>query len=201
MNTEDWKFWKPTSAYPDFWEAYLACFKVRENKPVYLVFDCETTGLNPTKDVILSIGGVQVQDNRIQIKNSFEYYLQQTYFDANSVKIHGIVQQSDDIFYDTEEEAIKSFLYRIKNSILVGHQVSFDIAMINQALNRMELPSLKNRSIDTNVLFQQKNQLPNDIVFSLDELCDKFSLPKKARHTALGDAFLTAQIFQRLQEI
>ncbi len=201
MNTEDWKFWKPASAYKAYWQNYVASFKTTESSPKYTVFDCETTGLNPSKDVILSVGGIQLKNNRIYIRNSFEFFLSQTYFDEASVKIHGIVKQSKDISYFSEEEAIIHFLAIVKNSILVGHQVGFDIAMINQALNRLGLPSLKNKSIDTNVLFQQKNHLPNDVVFSLDELCEKFSLPKKARHTALGDAFLTAQIFQRLQAI
>jgi DNA polymerase-3 subunit epsilon len=201
MNKEDWKFWKSDKNYPEFWRAYSARLKASSKTPTYLVFDCETTGLNPSKDVILSIGGVEIKENRIQVSTSFEHFLKQDYFDEASVKIHGIVQSSEAISYLSEEEAIKDFLALASNAILVGHHVGFDIAMVNQALNRMGLPSLRNKSIDTNRLHQQKYNLPDDVILGLDDLCETFSISKKSRHTALGDAYLTALVFQRLQKL
>lgn len=200
MNSEDLKFWKSPKSYPDHWQAYCKSF-AEKGEVSYLVFDCETTGLEPKKDVILSIGGVFVQSNRIPTKKSFEFYLKQDYFDENSVKIHGIVQESSEVNYLSEEEAIKQFLSRVRNSILVGHHVSFDLQMINQALNRLQLPSLKNKSIDTNSLYRKKHQLPTDMQYSLDELCEKFGLQTKARHSALGDAYLTALVFLKLKSL
>lgn len=100
----------------------------------------------------------------------------------------------------TEEQAVKLFLKLIENHTLVGHHVNFDVAMINQALKRMNLPKLKNKTLDTNELYLKKRGIPLEQRYSLDELCEVFDLPKKDRHTAPGDAFLTAQIMLKLDQ-
>ncbi len=183
--------------YPEYWVDYAAYFESKTKSGDFVVFDCETTGLKPHIDRILSIGAISIKNQRIKINESLEIYVDQTYFDAKSASIHGITQENE-LSKSTEEEAIKSFLKYIENHTLVGHHVSFDIAMINQALKRMQLPKLKNKSIDTNQLYLKKRGVPLEQRYSLDELCDVFSIPKKDRHTASGDAFLTAQIFIRL---
>lgn len=188
-------FQKPS--YPNFWNDYISCFESEKSSGNYFVFDCETTGLKPTKDYLLSIGGVQVNSCRILIKDSLEIYVQQAYFNPDSAHIHGIVKEHD--FPTLEEaEAVKLFLKKVKNHTLVGHHVSFDISMINQALKRMHLPKLKNKILDTNTLYLEKNHIPSEQRYSLDELCEIFKLPKKDRHTAAGDAFLTAQVLLQL---
>ena len=59
--------------YPDFWKTYLAKFEHKSNR--YVVFSTETSGLNPDKDVILSIGSFAIVNNRIHIGDSFESIL------------------------------------------------------------------------------------------------------------------------------
>ncbi|MCH8533737.1 MAG: 3'-5' exonuclease [Flavobacteriaceae bacterium] len=188
-----------SSNFPNFWKDYQALFKSEKKSGNYVVFDCETTGLNPKKDRILSIGAVPIKDQRIKIKESLEIYVEQTYFDPKSASIHGITQEND-LLKQTEQEAVKSFLNLIKNHTLVGHHVNFDVAMINQALKRMNLPKLKNKTLDTNELYLKKRGIPLEQRYSLDELCEAFHIPKKDRHTATGDAFLTAQIMLKLYQ-
>jgi len=185
--------------YPDFWEAYLKCFKNQSKSGNFVVFDCETTGLNPKKDRILSIGAVSVKNKKIKINESLEIYVKQSYFNPKSASVHGITQEND-FEKLTEEEAVKFFLRLIKNHTLVGHHVNFDVAMINQALKRMKLPRLKNKKLDTNEYYLKKRGIPLEQRYSLDELCDTFKIPKQDRHTASGDAFLTAQILLKLDQ-
>jgi DNA polymerase III epsilon subunit-like protein len=64
-------FKKTGSKLPEFWENYLAHFQEKSVSNKYVVFDCETTGLNPRKDVVLSIGAVVIEDNTISISKSF----------------------------------------------------------------------------------------------------------------------------------
>ena len=89
----------------------------------------------------------------------------------------------------------------VENSVLVAHHAAFDIAMINNALKRMELPKLKNKSLDTSHLFNKTRLDTSKAHFSLDELAERFKIPLHDRHTASGDAYITALLFLKLVSI
>jgi DNA polymerase-3 subunit epsilon len=61
----------------------------------------------------------------------------------------------------------------------------------------MGLGKLKNRSIDTDRIYQKFKGLQQDA--GLDELCGIFKIQKSDRHTAIGDAYITALIYLRLK--
>jgi DNA polymerase-3 subunit epsilon len=182
--------------YPEFWKEYLMQFKA-EKSEFYVAFDCETTGLDPKKDRILSIGAVKFTAERILINQNKEWFLKQDLARDDSIKIHGILPSSEASVW-SEAEAVKAFLDYIGNAVLVGHHVNFDVNMVNMALKRLGAGQLKNRQKDTNSLYKEKGHYAHEQNFSLDELCKKYQLKASNRHTALGDAYLTAQIFQRL---
>jgi len=78
----------------------------------------------------------------------------------------------------------------------------FDIGMLNSALLRNGLPKLKNTVIDTGVIYR-KTLMKSYLVqpktnYTLDELAEKFAISKKDRHTALGDAYITAVAFLKI---
>ena len=192
---------------PDFWWEYEAHFKeklpevIHEN--TFVVLDTETTGFSMTKDRMLCIGALKLYDNNIVVKDSFEAYIQQEHYDSERAEIHGILKKSkrDSM---SELDALKQFLVYAKNHILVGHHVMFDINMINAALKRNGLPKLKNKTLDTESLYV-RTLLISTVVqrkerYSLDDLAKKFSISCKDRHTALGDAFITAIAFLRIIE-
>jgi DNA polymerase-3 subunit epsilon len=194
-------FKKDKKNYPEFWETYLTCFdaKVDKNMPQrFVVFDTETTGLDVRRDVILSIGAVAINGNSIVVKDYLELFLDQNVFKTESVPIHGILKEGKEE-KQTERDAVSQFLDYIKDAILVGHHVRFDIKMINTALQRMGLGKLKNRSMDTDLMYQKFKGLQAEQRVSLDELCRVFKVPKSDRHTAVGDAFITALVFLRLK--
>jgi DNA polymerase-3 subunit epsilon len=194
-------FKKDKKNYPEFWETYLTCFdaKVDKNMPQrFVVFDTETTGLDVRRDVILSIGAVAIYGNSIVVKDYLELFLDQNVFKTESVPIHGILKEGKEE-KQTERDAVSQFLDYIKDAILVGHHVRFDIKMINTALQRMGLGKLKNRSMDTDLMYQKFKGLQAEQRVSLDELCRVFKVPKSDRHTAVGDAFITALVFLRLK--
>jgi DNA polymerase-3 subunit epsilon len=190
-------FLKPQKNYPEFWQKYLAAFNTK--KPEYFVaFDCETTGLNPAKDSILSIGAVKFTTERIFIKQNKEWFLKQSQDNDESVKIHGILPSSSSEATLFEEKAIEYFLKYIGAATLVGHHINFDVCMINNALKRLGAGKLKNTQKDTNSIYKQKGHFAHEQNFSLDELSETYNITTSNRHTALGDAYITAQIFQRL---
>ncbi|EAR01045.1 PolC-type DNA polymerase III [Maribacter sp. HTCC2170] len=187
---------------PDFWKSYKALFKNTLSQNLdevrFIVFDTETTGLDIVNDRILSIGAISVFSGKLDIGDSLEIYLKQKIFKAESVEIHGILKEGS-IEKHTEEEAIISFLKYIENGILVAHHAAFDIAMINAGLRRMGLPKLKNKVLDTGVLFK-KTTLCEDKnkIYSLDYLSGIFKFRNHDRHTSSGDAFLTGMILLKI---
>lgn len=197
-------FWFRKKEYPTFWKSYCDCFKEKQNDTIenvrFVVFDTETTGLNTKKDRILSIGTILVTDYRLKVADNFECYLIQDIFSSESVQFHGLLKKGN-FTKITEEEAIISFLAHIKNAVLVAHHAAFDIAMINQALKRLHLPKLKNKVLDTGHLFIKTKLDPSKKHVSLDFLSAQFNIPQHDRHTASGDAFITAFVFLKLLKI
>lgn len=171
------------------------------NEVDFVVFDTETTGFNLSTDRILSIGAVRVLNNQIDIKNSFEIFLKQEVSNPESIPIHGIIKEHK---YQKipEKEAIMLFSDYVKDSILVGHHVGYDIKMLNNSLERNGLAPLKNRSIDTNYLFKKTKiinyLLKNDRNYSLDDICQELNITTHDRHNAAGDAFLTSIAFLKI---
>jgi len=171
------------------------------SKTRFVVLDTETTGFDPISDRILSIGALKLQQGRIRVQDSLELYLYQDRFDKRSVPIHGILRE-DDHQQIPEKEALEQFQTYLKDSILVGHHIGFDLEMLRQAHLRHGIPAIDNPHLDTGILFRHtllKSPLvPKKEYYTLDELVEKYELPCQDRHTALGDAYLTAMIFLRI---
>lgn len=197
-----WFWFQRKKSYPKFWETYLQHFSKSDSadKPIrYVIFDTETTGLNPGRDVMLSIGAVTVENNYILVNESIELFLKQDKFTPETVPIHGILQEGN-IEKIVEAEAVIRFVEFIKDAVLVGHHISFDVAMINQALKRLGAGKLKNEKMDTDALYRKWKGWQDDQHTGLDELCKVFKIPMEDRHTALGDAFITAIVFLKLKQ-
>ncbi|WP_397446404.1 PolC-type DNA polymerase III [Polaribacter sp. R77954] len=184
-------------SYPPFFETYLHTFKAKKKNLTntrFVVFDTETTGLNLHNDRILSIGCIAIQNFSIVVADQLEIYVKQEKFAKESVKIHGLLKFG--VFTKVDElEALKVFLNYIKNSVLVAHHAAFDIGMINAILKRNHLPKLKNKVIDTATFYKKTKYVKDNNQYSLDKLCAIFNLKMHDRHTAAGDAYLTALVF------
>ncbi|APY07218.1 DNA polymerase III subunit epsilon [Winogradskyella sp. J14-2] len=193
--------WFNRKTYPEYWEAYKDCFSISQEQNIqrirFVVFDTETTGLNTKNDRILSIGCVAIEGLKIKVSDQLELYVKQETFNADTVKIHGLLREGK-LYKIEEPKAIELFLAYIKNAVLIAHHAAFDVSMVNAALARLGLPKLKNKVIDTGHIFQ-KTKLDNSKThFSLDELSQRFKIPLHDRHTACGDAYITALLFLKL---
>ena len=196
-------FWKKKK-YPPFWLAYDSNFKRKQSQDIsknrFVVFDTETTGLNPKKDVILSIGCIAIENLVIKVLDQYEVYIKQTHFSKDTIKIHGLLKEGRQEKIE-EKEALKHLLNYIKNAVIVAHHAAFDVAMINEALKRQGCPKLKNTVLDTGHLFNKTGLINSKKHFNLDELALKFNIPLHDRHTASGDAYITALLFLKLLKI
>ena len=193
--------WFKKKTYPDFWLQYLNQFESSQDQNLnnlrFIIFDTETTGLDIKNDRVLSIGTIAVQGHIIKVSDSFECYVKQDLFNSDTVKIHGLMKKGTHTKI-SEKEAIIQFLAHVKNAVLVAHHAAFDIAMINQVLKRLELPKLKNKVLDTGHLFNKTKLDTTKSHFSLDHLSNRFNIPQHDRHTASGDAYITALLFVKL---
>lgn len=167
----------------------------------FVVLDIETTGFDYENDRILSIGALVLQNQKIAIKESLEVYIHQEHYDKATAQIHGILRASV-LDRPNENKAIELLVDFLGDSIIVAHHTFFDITMINKALERNEMPKLKNKTLDTATLYK-KTLLNSPILvkkehYSLDDIADKFDISKKDRHTAMGDAYITAIAFLKI---
>lgn len=167
----------------------------------FVVLDTETTGFDYENDRILCIGALILQNGKIAVNESFEVYIEQDHYDKSTAQIHGILKAFV-IQRPSELEALQQFLDFLGDSIIIAHHTAFDVTMINKALERNNLPKLKNHSLDTALLYKRtliKSHLfERKDHYSLDDLADKFDISKKDRHTALGDAYITAIAFLKI---
>ena len=199
----NWLF-KKNKNYPDFYLEYLEHFKNKKKGAIqdtrFVAFDTETTGFNKIEDRILSIGAISLIGKSIKVNNSLELYIHQDIFKPETVKIHGLMKQGSEEKV-TELEAIKTFLAYINNAVLIAHHANFDRNMINQMLMRHGLGKLKNKFIDTGVLYKKSLHIiyqDNTKPYTLDYLCKELNVPTVDRHTATGDALITAFVFLKI---
>jgi DNA polymerase III subunit epsilon len=192
----------------DLLNAYVRAFEASwsDETPVekvrFVSLDTEATGLDPKRDRVITIGAVGILDGQIDLADAFEVMLKVAY-NQSAVTVHGVTRDEAQDGMD-EREAIEAFLGYLGDGVIVGHHIGFDIEMLNLACERHFGIKLMNRSLDTMDLtlhlqdggaFQATGG-PNG--FTLDALCALFGVAPRDRHTAGGDAFITALVFLRL---
>lgn len=180
-------------------------FRIKNQKLIsrFVVIDTETTGLDLKKDKILSIATVVVEQNHINISERFECFIEQEYFNLDSVRIHGIMKHGDQKKI-AEKEALECFLKFVKDDVIVGHHVCFDVQIINKALTDYGYKKLTNKVLDTGYLYRKLKPFlgyPQQVKrLSLDDLCEDLQISRKGRHTASGDALITALAFMKIKK-
>ena len=188
-------------AFADTWTDGSPVEQVR-----FVVLDSETTGFSPVLDRILTIGAVAVRDGEIRLDDSFDALLRVT-GDVGPVAVHGVTPDQTSRGYE-EAEALERFLAYLRDGVIVGHHIGHDVSMLDAGLERMGTDvRLLNRTLDTADLTLHLAQdgafagirLPGHL--TLDTLADLFGVIPHDRHTASGDAFITALVFLRLLKL
>ena len=181
--------------HPEFWKEYISKFDKKSKR--FVILSTETSGLNPIKDVILSIGSFAVIDNSVVIGDNFEaVLLQYKFLHDNGLSNEFIVESKMKKL--GELEAVKQFIEYIGNAVLVGHHIDFDVEMINAALERLDCGRLKNEALDIDVMYRKLEDI-NNKQFSLDELSGIYNLPKSDRNSSSEDAYRIALLFLKLK--
>jgi DNA polymerase-3 subunit epsilon len=163
-----------------------------------IVFDTETTGLNPlTGDRMVEIGCVELL-NRVETGRTFHAYFNPCRpMPSGAEAVHGLSDAflaDKPLFGDICEELLEFF----GDSPLIAHNASFDFGFLNHELNLCGRPLVcLTRMVDTLAIARQRHP---GAKHSLDALCTRFGVDRSLRikHGALIDAQLLAQCYVEL---
>jgi DNA polymerase-3 subunit epsilon len=163
-----------------------------------IVFDTETTGLNPlTGDRMVEIGCIEMI-NRVETGRHFHaYFNPERTMPAEAEAVHGLTTTfllAQPLFSERVEELMEF----LGDAPLVAHNAAFDFGFLNQELQRCGRPIVcTSRMVDTLVLARTRHP---GAKHSLDALCTRFGVDRSLRvkHGALLDAQLLAQVYVEL---
>ncbi|WP_285419276.1 3'-5' exonuclease [Pseudomonas sp. efr-133-TYG-5] len=186
---------------PDEWQRRLATLPaVRElsdcslREQRWVVLDLETTGLNLSKDRVLSIGAVVIEDGAIDFAQQFERTLQCRQLKLSpSVLIHGLGPSA--IAAGSEPaEALLEFMEFVGDSPLLAFHAPFDQHMLGRALKEHLSYKLQHVFLDVAEMAPLLCPQANIREAGLDEWIDWFRLEVFERHNASADALATAEL-------
>jgi len=163
-----------------------------------IVFDTETTGLDPYQDHrLLEIGCIELV-NRFPTGQTFHHYLNpERDVPAEAFAIHGLSYEflkSKPVFADI----VVDLLAFVGDAPLIAHNASFDLSFLNAELERVKQATIpRDRLIDTLLLARRKYPGGSN---RLDDLCNRFGIDnsRRTKHGALLDAELLAEVYLEL---
>ena len=182
-------------------DKYLYLFD-KSNSNEYVCFDCETTGLNPKVDDIISIGAIIIKDNTILSSKKFVKFVKpKTKLQIEAIKVHHI-REMDLLEAENINIVIKEFLDFVGNRKLVGYFLEFDIAMINKYLKPLLGINLPNKTYEVSAIYHDYKieKIPqSNIDLRFDSIMKDLEIPAMGKHDAYNDAVMTAMMFLKLK--
>ena len=172
----------------------------RDDQPLdslaYTVFDTETTGLDPTHgDEIISIGALRIVNGRLLAGETFTQLVDpQRSMSAQSIAIHGIAPEQL-VGQPTIDKVLPRFHRYALDTIMVAHNAAFDMRFLQLKEARTGVV-FDHPVLDTLLLSAVVH--PSETNHSLEAIASRFGVAVVDRHSALGDARVTAEIFSKM---
>ena len=163
-----------------------------------IIFDTETTGLNPAAgDRMVEIGCIEMI-GRVETGRHYHcYFNPERPMPSEAEAVHGL----SDIFLSDKPrfaDKVEELLEFIGDSPLVAHNAGFDFGFLNHELNHCGRPPVcMTRMVDTLGIARSRHP---GAKHSLDALCTRFGVDRshRVKHGALLDAQLLAQVYIEL---
>lgn len=194
----------PSDSRPEYYDFDL--FKTTEltrsldDRPLselsYTVFDTETTGLNPSQgDEIIQIGAARIVNNKLLKQESFEQLVDpKRSIPEAGIPIHGIRPEMV-LGQPTIDQVLPAFHAFAQDTVLVAHNAAFDMRFLQ--LKQVQTGSVFDHPVLDTLLLSALVH-PNQDSHRLEALAERFNVTIVGRHTALGDAMVTAEAFLKL---
>jgi DNA polymerase-3 subunit epsilon len=161
----------------------------------FTVFDTETTGLVPGTDEIVCLGAVRIVNGRLLHQDSFEQFVDPgRAMSAEAARITGI----DSAMLQGQPgiaRALPQFHRFCEETVLVAHNAAFDLRFLQLQEERTGV-RFTQPVLDTLLLSAVLH--PNLAAHRFEEIAERFGVAVIGRHTALGDAIMTAEIFLKM---
>lgn len=162
----------------------------------FTVFDTETTGLKPSEgDEIIQIGAIRVLNGKLLRNESYEQLVDpERPLAPESAEIHGI---TEDMLKGRPniDKVLPAFHAFAAETVLVAHNAAFDMRFLQLKEERTGL-RFDQPVLDTLLLSAVAH--PNQESHRLEAIAERLGVNIIGRHTALGDAMVTAEVFLKL---
>jgi DNA polymerase III epsilon subunit family exonuclease len=170
----------------------------------FAFIDIETTGLNLLQHEIIEIGCV-LTTPELEVIEEFELKIKPEQIenaDLVALKVNHYKEENWESAQSLEE-GMKIFSKKIKDCIMVGHNVSFDAGFLEYAFNKVgKLNTLHYHKLDTiSIAWAKFHNDKNFEHFSLREMGARFDIKNERAHTALSDARATYELYKKLMEL
>lgn len=166
------------------------------SKLTFVVFDTETTGLNPSHgDEIIQLGAIRIVNSQILYDETIDQLVDpQRHVPAESVAIHGIEPHLLK-GQPTIDKVLPHFHNFAENSVLVAHNAAFDMRFLELKEEETGIV-FDNPVLDTLLLSSVIH--PNQTTHALEGLAERLDVHIVGRHTALGDAIVTSEVLVKM---
>ena len=162
----------------------------------YTVFDTETTGLQPSAgDEIIQIGATRIVAGKLRREEAYEQLVDpERDIPAEGIAIHGI-EAAMVRGAPTIDTVLPAFAAYAQDTVLVAHNAAFDMRFLELKRERTGI-AFDQPVLDTLLLSAVVH--PAQASHRLEAIAERLGVPVLGRHTALGDAMVTAEVFLKL---
>lgn len=164
----------------------------------FVVFDVETTGLSPVAgDRVIEIAAVKVRDLQV-VEEFYSLINPQREISFGAFAVNGISQVMVD-GAPTAQKIIPSFLEFIQTSVLVGHNVKFDLGFLSHELSLLEM-KLPPQTVALDTIRMARTLIPGLGSYSLASVSYALGITEIQQHRAMADVMMTWEVFERLRQ-
>jgi DNA polymerase-3 subunit epsilon len=163
----------------------------------FCVVDLETTGGSAVDGAITELAAVKLRGGHCL--GTFATLVNPGQLIPPSITVLTGITQSMVLPAPRIEQVLPSFLEFARDTVIVGHNVRYDLSYLGAALSRNGYPALTNRWVDTCALSRRllADEMPNH---KLSTLADRLRLPHRPTHRALDDVLATGDLLHVLLE-
>lgn len=168
-----------------------------ETQQVFVILDTETTGLDPAKgEEMIEVAAQKVRGREV-IGEYVQLIKATKLIPADAQRVHGISQAELEEKGRPVKEVMPELVEFIGDAIIVAHNTPFDMGFINAHLERLGMPKLENKTLDTLELARRYLLLAS---YKLSNVAAYLKVPQPSAHRALIDVITCREVFFKLIE-